>query len=112
MGDPGARTPALVYPGLLLVAAATLTLEVCLTRVLSVALWYHFAFMVVSTALFGLGFAFFLPGTALLIVLFQRSNWCALMLSISRCGFLISVSGRKVCSACCSVRPKWDWGDA
>jgi hypothetical protein len=38
-------------------AAATLLLEVSLTRILSVTLWYHFAFMVISTALFGLGFA-------------------------------------------------------
>jgi len=30
-------------------------LEVALARILSVSLWYHFAFMVVSTALFGLG---------------------------------------------------------
>ncbi len=45
------------YPGLLLVSAATLLLEVTLTRVLSASLWYHFAFMVVSTALFGFGFS-------------------------------------------------------
>jgi SAM-dependent methyltransferase len=50
-------TPRAVYPGLLLLAAATLLLEVALARILSVALWYHFAFMVVSTALFGMGFA-------------------------------------------------------
>ncbi|MFC1654332.1 hypothetical protein ACFL2F_00890, partial [Myxococcota bacterium] len=46
-----------VFFGLLLLAAATLLLEVSLTRILSVTLWYHFAFMVISTALFGLGFA-------------------------------------------------------
>jgi SAM-dependent methyltransferase len=49
--------PKTVFPGLLLLSAATLLLEVVLTRVLSVALWYPFAFMVVSTALFGFGFA-------------------------------------------------------
>ncbi|HOX45718.1 MAG TPA: hypothetical protein PK668_19110 [Myxococcota bacterium] len=57
MSQAPALTPRPVYPGLLLLAAATLLLEVALTRILSVALWYHFAFMVVSTALFGLGFA-------------------------------------------------------
>lgn len=46
-----------VFFGLLLLAAATLLLEVSLTRILSVTLWYHFAFMVISTALFGMGFA-------------------------------------------------------
>ncbi len=50
-------TPRCTYPGLLFIAAATLLCEVSLTRILSVSLWYHFAFMVVSTALFGLGFA-------------------------------------------------------
>jgi spermidine synthase len=57
MSQASAPTPRPVYPGLLLIAAATLLLEVVLTRILSVALWYHFAFMVVSTALFGMGFA-------------------------------------------------------
>ncbi|HUU02036.1 MAG TPA: hypothetical protein VM425_11375 [Myxococcota bacterium] len=47
--------PRSVYPGLLLLSAASLLLEVALARILSVSLWYHFAFMVVSTALFGLG---------------------------------------------------------
>ncbi len=47
--------PRTVYPGLLLLSAASLLLEVALARILSVSLWYHFAFMVVSTALFGLG---------------------------------------------------------
>jgi hypothetical protein len=30
-------------------------LELALTRVLSVALWYHFGFLVISTALLGFG---------------------------------------------------------
>ena len=51
------RPPRSVFFGLLVLAAATLLLEVSLTRILSVTLWYHFAFMVISTALFGLGFA-------------------------------------------------------
>ena len=51
------RPPRSVFYGLLMLAAATLLLEVSLTRILSVTLWYHFAFMVISTALFGLGFA-------------------------------------------------------
>jgi hypothetical protein len=41
--------------GLFLLALATLVLELALTRVLSVALWYHFGFLVISTALLGFG---------------------------------------------------------
>ena len=44
-----------LYLGIFLISAATLTLEISLTRLLSVAHWYHFAFMVVSMALLGYG---------------------------------------------------------
>jgi spermidine synthase len=44
-----------VYLGLFIVSLATLTLEISLTRFFSVSKWYHFAFMVVSIALFGIG---------------------------------------------------------
>lgn len=43
------------YGGILLLSLATLLLELALTRVLSVALWYHFGFLVISTALLGFG---------------------------------------------------------
>jgi len=41
--------------GIFLLSFATLLLELSLTRVLSVALWYHFGFLVISTALLGFG---------------------------------------------------------
>src|SRR6267143_1983564 len=43
------------YAGIFLLSLATLLLELSLTRVLSVALWYHFGFLVISTALLGFG---------------------------------------------------------
>src|SRR5438045_9282125 len=43
------------YVGIFLFSLATLLLELSLTRVLSVALWYHFGFLVISTALLGFG---------------------------------------------------------
>lgn len=43
------------YTGIFLLSLATLLLELALTRVLSVANWYHFGFLVVSTALLGFG---------------------------------------------------------
>ncbi|HEY1893778.1 MAG TPA: hypothetical protein VGG52_04445 [Chthoniobacterales bacterium] len=45
------------YAGIFLISLATLLLELSLTRVLSVALWYHFGFLVISTALLGFGAA-------------------------------------------------------
>jgi hypothetical protein len=42
------------YSGLSLVALATLMFEILLTRIFSVTLWYHFAFMAISIAMFGM----------------------------------------------------------
>jgi hypothetical protein len=43
------------FVGIFLISFATLLLELSLTRVLSVALWYHFGFLIISTALLGFG---------------------------------------------------------
>jgi len=45
----------MIYLGIFLTAMSTLLLEFTLTRVLSVSLWYHFAFMIISIALLGFG---------------------------------------------------------
>jgi spermidine synthase len=50
-------TPALsgwTYAGLFLVALATLTYEILLTRIFSVTMLYHFAFVAISVAMFGM----------------------------------------------------------
>jgi len=51
------------YLGLFLLSAATLAFEINLTRLFSVAQFYHFAFMIVSLALLGFGAS----GTALAV---------------------------------------------
>ena len=43
------------YVGIFLISFATLLLELALTRVLSVALWHHLSFLVISTAMLGFG---------------------------------------------------------
>src|SRR6185503_14818081 len=52
--------------GIFLVAMGILMLEVALTRVLSVVMWYHFAFVVISLAMLGLAVSgillYFAPG--------------------------------------------------
>ncbi len=52
-----------IWPSLFLLSAATLAFEINLTRLFSVAQFYHFAFMIVSIALLGFGAS----GTALTI---------------------------------------------
>ena len=49
------RIRACHFAGLFLLSLATLLLEIALTRILSVSLWYHFGFLVISTALLGFG---------------------------------------------------------
>lgn len=44
-----------IYIGVFLISSSTLMLEISFIRLFSIAKWYHFAFMVVSIALFGFG---------------------------------------------------------
>ncbi|MEM7584174.1 MAG: hypothetical protein AAF560_12375 [Acidobacteriota bacterium] len=46
-----------VKVGLGLTTAATIALEIVLTRIFSVVLWYHYGFLIVSLALLGMGLA-------------------------------------------------------
>lgn len=43
-----------IYAGLFMVTFATLMYEILLTRIFSVTMWYHFAFMAISVAMFGM----------------------------------------------------------
>ena len=43
--------------GIFLLCLATLMYELILTRIFSVLMWYHFASMAISLALFGMGAA-------------------------------------------------------
>ena len=51
--EPSSSRP-LTYLGVFLVAMATLMLEVLLTRITSVAAWYHLAFFVISLGMLGM----------------------------------------------------------
>ncbi len=75
------------FVGLFLISLATLLLELALTRVLSVALWYHFGFLVISTALLGFGASGVV--LALWTGLREKSN---LDLGLGVCGLAFAVS--------------------
>ena len=53
-GERHATVGAGVYGGLFFTTLSTLTYEILLTRIFSVTMWYHFAFVAVSLALFGM----------------------------------------------------------
>jgi hypothetical protein len=74
------------FAGLFLVSLATLLLELALTRVLSVSLWYHFGFLVISTALLGFGAS----GVALTLWARLREE-TDLNLALGLCGLAFSL---------------------
>jgi len=57
------RESNILYIGIYLTSLSTLLFEISLTRIFSIAQWYHFAFMVVSMALLGYG----ISGTFLML---------------------------------------------
>jgi hypothetical protein len=76
-----------ILPALFLVALATVMFEVLLTRIFSLTLWFHFAFMAISIAMFGLTVG------ALLVYLWPH-RWpeAALRRSMGRCALLLAIS--------------------
>ena len=87
------RSPirAATYAGLFFVALATLMYEILLTRIFSVTMLYHFAFVALSVAMFGMTVG------ALLVYLLPRLFDAA---SAARCGWRSrpSLPGRDVLS--------------
>ena len=70
------KESSLLYLGIYFTSFSTLLFEITLTRVFSVAQWYHFAFMVVSMALLGYG----ISGTFLMIFpsIFKKDTYSVL----------------------------------
>ena len=52
--DAIGRAPRSTYAGLFLVTLATLAYQILLTRIFSVTIWYHFAFLAISVAMLGM----------------------------------------------------------
>ncbi|MCW4019346.1 MAG: hypothetical protein NWF00_11830 [Candidatus Bathyarchaeota archaeon] len=50
------RNKNFVLVGILIVSFSSLMLEILITRIFSTVIWYHYAFIAVSVAMFGLGF--------------------------------------------------------
>jgi len=74
-------------PALFLVALTTLMFEVLLTRVFSLTLWYHFAFMAISLAMLGMTLG-------ALLVFLRPLAWpeATLLRAMGRCTQLFAVS--------------------
>lgn len=55
--DADVRVPRGMYAGIFLISLAVLMLQVLLTRIFSFTIWYHLAYLTISTALLGFGAA-------------------------------------------------------
>ncbi len=68
------------YIGIFLISIASLALEISYLRFFSIAQWYHFAFMIISIALFGMAVA----GTFLSIIKLKSPFfWSSILFSLS-----------------------------
>src|SRR5215467_7226375 len=71
------------YAGLFLTTLSLLQLELFLTRIFSVTMWYHFAFMAISLAMFGLA------AGAILVEIFKKHDP---NISLARTGLAFAVT--------------------
>jgi len=76
------------YLGLFVVTLATLMYEILLTRIFSVTMWYHFAFMAISLALFGMTIGAILVYLLPVHFAARRAKYC---LALSALLFAVSV---------------------
>lgn len=44
-----------IYAAIFLFSFSSISYEIALTRIFSISLWYHFAFMIISIAMLGIG---------------------------------------------------------
>jgi MFS family permease len=75
------------YAGLFTLTLATLVYEIALTRIFSVVMWYHFAFVAISVALFGLTIGALIvhhfPDRFPASAARRQLGWCSLLFSAS-----------------------------
>ncbi len=84
---PAAGPRAGTYAGLFTLTLATLAYEITLTRVFSVIMWYHFAFVAISVALLGLTIGALIvhhfPDRFPVAAARRQMAWCSLLFSAS-----------------------------
>ena len=96
---------------LLLLSCATLLLQVTWTRILSVCLWYHFAFLVISTAMLGFGVSGVILGISRRLAKVDLGRWLPL-LSLAQVGLTIAgfiIANRLPFAPFSLLTDGWQW---
>ena len=83
------RAPRTIHLGLFLVCLSTLFVEICLIRIFSFTIGYHFAFIIISVALLGFGAS----GSVLLLLARRIEHWDSrsMLAGISACAAIALV---------------------
>ena len=97
---------AYTYAGLFAITLSSLMYEIGLTRIFSVTMWYHFAFVAISIALFGM------TGGALLVYL--RPKWfpqesVKRQLAIFSLAYAAAIAICSVVQLQINVKTQWTW---
>src|SRR5688572_21562521 len=91
------------FAGLFLVTLATLTYQLLLTRIFSVTMYYHFAFVAISVTMFGMA-------VGALIVYLRPAvfvpEWLPRHLAIAALGFALTIAGSFVAHLWLPFRPE------
>ncbi len=105
LGPAAPRATRTTCAGVALLALATLMLEVLLTRIFSVTMWYHFAFMAISLAMFGM--------TAGAISVFQHGRDYPArtkpQMALSALLFAVFVPISLIAHVLIPFLPEWSW---
>ena len=93
---PGRSREAPTYLGLFVLALSTVMYEIVLTRIFSVTMWYHFAFVAISVAMFGMTVGAILvylrPAVFTLERVHEHLTWSALLFAVTAVGsFLVGL---------------------
>jgi hypothetical protein len=97
---------ASTYAGLFAITLSSLMYEVGLTRIFSVTMWYHFAFVAISVALFGT--------TVGALLVYLRPSWfpqasVKRQLTIVSIAYAVSVAVCSVVQLQINVKTQWTW---
>ncbi len=84
MARTKSKAPLTELAGIFFISAALLALEICLTRIFAVMIWFHFSFLALGIVMLGFAFA------GIVLVLFQKIEKTRATAAIAGLGFALA----------------------